>query len=147
MKKFAALLLATAVAVAFVPATASAQNNDKKKINRFFKKLKSLENRASRPGKVNRFSTKLVKLDPERAKRYYRTAAFKYTLVLLERQLAKQKRVFDRVLNRAAAQGTISAAAQRRIERAIERVEERFEPTPTPTPYQASTSFSEFGLV
>ncbi len=148
MKKIAAILLTTAFAVTALPTTASAQSNDKdkKKINRFFTKLKKLPNARTRPAKVISLSRKLVKLDPKKAKRYYKTATVKFLTAFVERKSVQLDGIYTRLLSKAAAQGQISNSIAKRnirqVEKILARIILRNDPTPTPqptpTPYQAS---------
>ncbi len=152
MKKLAALLLITAFAVSFAPVTASAQTSkedkDKKKTQRFFTKLKKLPNARTRPAKVISLARKLVKLDPKKAKRYYKTATIKFLTAFAERKAIQLDGIYTRLLSRAAVQGQITNSIAKRnirqVEKILARIVLRNEPTPTPiptpTPYQASAS-------
>ncbi|MGC1479547.1 MAG: hypothetical protein WA771_03520 [Chthoniobacterales bacterium] len=141
------LILVTGLSVSMLPATASAQTSDKdkKKIDRFFKKLKKLPNGRSRPAKVISFSRKLVKLDPKKAKRYYKTATVKFLTAFAERKSIQLEGIYTRLLSRAAAKGQISNAIAKRNIRLTEKILARIilrnnptpTPVPTPTPYQA----------
>ena len=86
IKKLTALMFVVCIGLSSLPTTVHAQSNDKKdkKIKRFFKKLKKLPNAASRPGKVNRFARKLVRLDPKKARRYYKVAMLKQLAAFVE---------------------------------------------------------------
>jgi hypothetical protein len=142
MKKLAAYLLVPAFALAFVPVTASAQNNsdkDQKQIKRFFTKLKKLPNASSRPAPVISLARKLVKLDPKKAKRYYKTATIKFITALALRKSTQLDGIYNRLLVKAAAQGQISNAIAKRNIRQVAKILSRIiEPIiPTPTPYQA----------
>ncbi len=147
MKKIFAISASVALAVLASTSTTHAQTSDKdkKKIDRFFKKLKKLPNAQTRPAKVISLARKLVKLDPKKAKRYYKTATVKFLTAFVERKAIQLEGIYTRLLSRAAVRGQISnAIAKRNIrqtEKILARIILRNEPTPTPaptpTPYQA----------
>ncbi len=151
IKKLTPLSLIAVVALSALPVTAQAQSNDKdkKKTQRFFKQLKKLPNARSRPAKVISLSRKLVKLDPKKAKRYYKTATIKFITAFAEKKSIQLEGIYSRLLSRAAVRGQISnAIAKRNIrqtQKILSRIILRNEPTPipTPTPYQASVTHSD----
>lgn len=143
MIKFITTLLVLGVGIAMSPsAMAQNESKDKKKAQRFFKKLKQIPNASGRPGKVTTLAKKLVRLNPTQAKRYYKTATVKYLSAFVERKTFQLTNAYRRILETAANQGQISPALGNRLTRVVEKIEERIilrnEPAPTPTPYQAS---------
>ncbi len=147
IKKLSALLLVVGFSISMMPSTAHAQTSDKdkKKINRFFTKLKKLPNGRTRPAKVISFSRKLVKLDPKKAKRYYKTATIKFLTAFAEIKSIQLNGIYTRLLSAAAIKGQVSNAIAKRnirlVDKILARIILRNEPTPTPiptpTPYQA----------
>ncbi|HAD97565.1 MAG TPA: hypothetical protein DCG19_09170 [Cryomorphaceae bacterium] len=69
----------------------------KKKTAKYLKLLKKLPN-GSAPAKVRRLTLKLTKLDPRRAKRYYKTAVLKYPAQFTERRIQALSRNVERIV-------------------------------------------------
>lgn len=132
IRKIGACLMAFAVAVSFSPATVEAASSkaQKQKIQKTFKQLKKLPNRAAPVGKVKNLVKKLAKLDPKKTNKYYKTGLQKFPLEGGKEQAVLLASDVSKILKKSGLPSNQIAKIQSQVQKEAAKF-------PTPTPYQA----------
>ncbi len=121
---FAAAACLTALATT-PNSRAQSSDSDQQKAKELFKEMRQFPNALSRPGPIIDLATRLVKLYPIDAKRYYKTAVVKYLPAFTERKAKLLRRKYVRLLTTASRSGEISVNARKNAIRAVKRIEKR----------------------
>ena len=145
IKKIATLLIVGATAlVVGMPVEASAETvvisvSNKTKIKALNTKLKKLPNLGAPYSTVKSLVTKLSKLDPKHASKYYKTGLKKLLQSPSQKTQASQlgKQVISIVKNSGLPTSQIT-----KINKQVTQEEKKY-PEPTPTPYQAFVPATE----
>lgn len=145
IRKIGACLMAFAVAVSFSPVTAEAASSkaQKQKIQKFWKQLKKLPNRAAPFGKTKNLAKKLTKLDPKKTNKYFKTALKKFPIVqgteTGKRQASLLGSDLSKIVKKVGPKAGMTDKKIAKVQSQMQKEVARFPtPTPTPSPYQAS---------
>ena len=135
--KIGVALLTVAVLFLGAPtdAFASSSNSNKKKIKKYFKKLKKLPDHGATAQQVSKLVKKLSKLDPKKAGKYYRIGLTKLNPTPSNKKAAtKLQSDVVKIVNKAG----LPDNQVKKVVKQTQKDQEKYNgETPTPTPYQA----------
>jgi len=137
-KSSVGMLLAVAAlffAVPSAPVLAASSSADKAKIKKYYDQLKKLPTGASPYSKVNSLVTKLSKLDPKKASKYYKLGLTKLSNATgtASADATKMATSVNKVLKKSGLPSSQIAKLQKQVDKANDTYVPPATPTPTPT--------------